>query len=183
MNQTNLKVVATEISLPRNYLDYYETIASQPFPFLLNSGNYNLWLKSQKVENPTPSRYTFMGSNPFLVLSSKNGKTQLIEKEKTITKKGNPFDILQNILIQYRLAENTTDIPFSCGCVGYFGYDLCHHIEKLPATTKDDLPFPELFFAFYDRIICIDHLTGKTYIAELNHRSQKRAKGQITKSK
>jgi len=48
--------------------------------------------------------------------------------------------------------------------VGYFSYDLCHFIERLPATAVDDLNLPECYLAFYDTIVAFDHLEKKTYL-------------------
>jgi para-aminobenzoate synthetase component 1 len=51
------------------------------------------------------------------------------------------------------------------GAVGYFSYDLCHFIERLPLTAIDDLHLPECYFAFYDCILAFDHRENKVYIA------------------
>jgi para-aminobenzoate synthetase component 1 len=65
--------------------------------------------------------------------------------------------------------------------VGYFGYDLCHFIERLPSTAVDDLQLPECYLAFYDAIVVFDHVKRKAYVIstgfpELNEdRRQRRA--------
>jgi para-aminobenzoate synthetase component 1 len=48
--------------------------------------------------------------------------------------------------------------------VGYFSYDLCHFVERLPSTAIDDLKLPEFYFALYDIILAFDHLEGKSYL-------------------
>ncbi len=48
--------------------------------------------------------------------------------------------------------------------MGYFSYDLCHFIERLPSTAVDDLKLPESYFAFYDTIVAFDHLKKKVYL-------------------
>ena len=50
------------------------------------------------------------------------------------------------------------------GIVGYFAYELCHHIEKLPRNAVDDLGLPDIAVGFYDALIITDHLLGKTYV-------------------
>jgi para-aminobenzoate synthetase component 1 len=55
-------------------------------------------------------------------------------------------------------------VPFLGGAVGYFSYDLCHFVERLPSTAMNDFNLPESYFAFYDTIAAFDHLEGKTYI-------------------
>ena len=75
---------------------------------------------------------------------------------------GNPFKILKNIINRYYI-KNETGLPFIGGAVGYFAYDLCHHIEKLPTKAYDDLDVPEMIIGFYDGIVVIDHVENKKY--------------------
>jgi para-aminobenzoate synthetase component 1 len=48
--------------------------------------------------------------------------------------------------------------------VGYFSYDLCHFIERLPAAAVDDLHLPDCYLAFYDAVVAFDHREGKSYL-------------------
>jgi para-aminobenzoate synthetase component 1 len=60
--------------------------------------------------------------------------------------------------------EDSGIIPFQGGAVGYFGYDMGHHIEMLPRTAIDDVGIPDSCFGFYDCIIAKDHQSRDTYI-------------------
>jgi para-aminobenzoate synthetase component 1 len=55
-------------------------------------------------------------------------------------------------------------VPFCGGAVGYFSYDLCHHVERLPRTARDDLDFPDLALGFYDTVVAWDNLTGRAFV-------------------
>ena len=46
---------------------------------------------------------------------------------------------------------------FYGGWIGYFGYELGRHIERLPQTTVDDPAVPLIRLCFYDRLIAYDH--------------------------
>lgn len=72
-----------------------------------------------------------------------------------------PFEKLQQILSKYKLVNhsNIKTRGFNCGWIGYFGYELSRFIEKLPATTIDDLGFPVIRLGFYDKAILYDHQT------------------------
>jgi len=90
------------------------------------------------------------------------------------------------LLSTYSLDSGPADIPFIGGAVGYFSYDLCHFIERLPATAVDDLQLPECYLAFYDAAIAIDHLSGKTYLIatgfpELEERKRIKKAGETLK--
>ena len=54
--------------------------------------------------------------------------------------------------------------PFCGGAVGYLAYDLCHFVEELPAAARRDISMPDLYFAFYDHVCCVDHLEGKVWL-------------------
>jgi para-aminobenzoate synthetase component 1 len=109
-------------------------------------------------------KYSFICSDPFMIVKSWGNKIDLIYQGEHKTEYGNPFDILDRLLKRYKLDSSSTAIPFMGGAVGYLGYDLCHFIEHLPPTAIDDLELPECYFAFYDVILAFDNLENKTYI-------------------
>jgi len=111
-------------------------------------------------------RYSFIGSNPFLIFKSKNGCIEIIRDKAIIKVHGDPFEVLKEHIELYR-TENATDLPFIGGAVGYLGYDLCHHIENLPRTAEDDVNIPDCYLGFYDGIIVIDHVHNEKYIVAL----------------
>ena len=69
-----------------------------------------------------------------------------------------PFSVIEGDLEQLRLAmapfqiENTTDIPFVGGAVGYISYDYGRAIETMPTIATDDRRIPQLRFGLYDSI-------------------------------
>jgi para-aminobenzoate synthetase component 1 len=143
-----------EIHTPLSASQCFESFKNQPFSFFLDSG----------MDPGKLGRYSFMGSNPFLVLRSRGEEISLIRDGVKESRRGNPFDIVGELLATYSLDECPAGIPFVGGAVGYFSYDLCHFIERLPSTAVDDLNLPECYLAFYDTAIAFDHLEGKTYL-------------------
>jgi len=109
-------------------------------------------------------RYSFIGGSPFLVISSRGSEITLTRGTEKSSVSGNPFDVVNNLLRIYHLDYPSPPVPFIGGAVGYFSYDLCHVIERLPATTVDDLQLPECYLGFYDLVVAFDNLQGKTYI-------------------
>ena len=145
-----IEEISTLLSAPQIFDLFYQ----QPFSFFLDSG-----MDPKKL-----GRYSFIGSDPFLVLKSYGDKITLSYQGKREERRGNPFDILGELLEGYSL-EPYPLIPMVGGAVGYFSYDLCHFLEHLPSQAIDDLHIPECYFAFYDLVTVVDHLEGKTYIA------------------
>jgi len=143
-----------EVSTSLTALELFELIKDRPYSFFLDSG-----MDPQRL-----GRYSFLGSEPFLVVSSRGSEITLIRGQKQEVQHGNPFDTVGDLLDTYKLDHCPSPVPFLGGAVGYFGYDLCHFIERLPSTAIDDLKLPESYFAFYDTIVAFDHLEKKVYL-------------------
>jgi para-aminobenzoate synthetase component 1 len=103
-------------------------------------------------------RFSYWAAHPTEILEFEAGQ-------------GNPFGKLQKALIKYKL-ENASDnnLPkeiFCGGWIGYFGYELGRYIEKLPATTVEDIGLPLIRLCFYDRFIAYDHLEDNFWLLAL----------------
>ncbi len=132
----------------------FELFREEPFSFFLDSG-----MDPHKL-----GRYSFMGSNPFLVLASRGSEITITQNNELHHLNGNPFDRLNHSLQTYRLDSGSSPVPFTGGAVGYFSYDLSHFIERLPSRAVDDLKLPECYFGFYDLVLAFDNLEGKAYV-------------------
>lgn len=146
--------LVSEIRTPEDAPEVFEAFRDRPFSFFLDSG----------MDPSRLGRYSFIGSDPFLVLRSRGTEISLHRENGTETRRGTPFDVIRELLSVYTLEGCPEGIPVVGGAVGYFGYDLCHFIERLPATAIDDLDCPECYLAFYDVVCAFDHVTGKKYL-------------------
>ena len=143
--------------------DLFRLLADEPHSFFLDSG----------VDAPSPTkrsfrsaelgRYSFIGSQPFLIFRSKGTNLQLDWGNRVEQQSGDPFDVLREILNRFQSSSLPSDLPF-IGGVGYLGYPLRCFIEELPTTTHDDLKLPDCYFAFYDAIVAFDHLSNQVYL-------------------
>ena len=143
-----------ELDIGLSPVALFELFRNEPFCFFLDSS-----MDKQKL-----GHYSFMGSRPFLVFSSRGDNITLTQNGKITIMKGNPFDMLGQFLEIYKLETKKAPVPFVGGAVGYFSYDLCHFIERLPKTAIDDLQLPESYFGFYDLVLAYDNLLNKAYI-------------------
>ncbi len=168
-----------EIFITLTAPELFELIKDNSYSFFLDSG-----MDPQKL-----GRYSFIGSNPFLVMSSRGSEITLVRGDEEEIQHGNPFDILNKLLKMYNLGHCSAPVPFPGGAVGYLSYDLCHFTERLPSTAIDDLKLPESYFAFYDVVLAFDHLEGRVYLIatgfpELEEsRRLKRAKARLEEMK
>ena len=132
----------------------FELFRNEPYCFFLDSG-----MDPQRL-----GRYSFMGANPFLLLKSLAENVTVVRGDSETVVKGSPFDVLKGYLEIFRLDRPDTAVPFTGGAAGYFSYDLCHFIEKLPDRARDDLHFPEVYLGFYDLVLAYDNLLCQLYI-------------------
>ena len=143
-----------EIFKPLTPPDTFELFQGETYSCFLDSG-----MDPQRL-----GRYSFIGSDPFLVMKSRGSEVTLIWQDKQEIEQGNPFDVLDRLLETYRIDSSRAPVPFLGGAIGYLSYDLCHFIERLPSTAIDDLQLPESYFAFYDTIIAFDNLENRVYV-------------------
>lgn len=171
-----IEEIPTTLTAPQAF----EFFRDRPSSFFLDSG-----MDPQKL-----GRYSFMGSDPFLVLMSRGKEVSLLHrggKRETIW--GNPFDVANDLLDEYKLDPMPSPVPLVGGAVGYFSYDLCHFIEHLPSTAVDDLQLPECYLGFYDAVVAFDHLEGRAYVASTGFpekesaRRKSRAEGRLRELK
>jgi para-aminobenzoate synthetase component 1 len=79
--------------------------------------------------------------------------------------------------------------PFQGGAAGLFGYDLCHHLEKLPRPRFDDFQCPDLAVGLYDWVVAFDHESGRAWLVSTGYpetdpgRRRRRAKHRLREVK
>jgi para-aminobenzoate synthetase component 1 len=128
----------------------YAAVAHMPAPALLESARPDHRL----------GQFSYLGADPFLLLTSKNGRITL--GERTFT--GDPFAVLQRLLRSFPLEARPDLPPFQGGAIGYLGYDLCHHLERLPYPAADDMAFPDLAMGLYDTVLAFDHAARRAFL-------------------
>ena len=122
---------------------------------------YFFWLDSS-LPSERSGRFSFMGADPFLILRSRSGKTDIVRDNRVQQIDQDPIDALAAILKTHRpMMDPCKDIPFPGGGVGYLGYDLGRLFERLPDRPKDDLGLPDMHVAFYGAVIVFDHMTSR----------------------
>lgn len=104
------------------------------------------------------ARYSFLGRNPYQVLSFDGSKT-------TLSKKGDISEIDVPYFEELKALTTAYTEPFlpglprlTGGAVGFSAYDTFRLVEDLPDVPNDDLGLPEAIWAFYDEIFAFDHV-------------------------
>lgn len=141
-------------------INAYERIR---FQGSLHGRKYSFLLESASGQVKT-GRYSFIGTDPYLIFKSKGKEIEIIrDRKKTITH-GSPLKILREIVGQYEIDRIDGLPPFIGGAIGILNYDFVHHLERLPRTTIDDLKLPDAHFIFVDTVLAFDHYTNRAWI-------------------
>ena len=99
----------------------------------------------ESVEKGTiKGRYTIFGKKPDKIWEFNNNKSYKIQNEKKIPIKGNPQNIIENILENFKF-KTPRKLPPICSLIsGYFSYDAIRYIEKIPDKCNKDLKMPDV---------------------------------------
>ena len=123
-------------------------------------------LESSAITTGT-GRWSYIVTDPIATLEARGSET--IFQDETWN---DPFTALETLLQRYRLEchelEPTNDGPdFQGGFIGYLGYDLARHLERLPHRTNAELNWPEMRLHLADFVLAHDGLNGHWYAITL----------------
>lgn len=117
-------------------------------------------------------RFSFLAADPYLritafghavrVQSRGDAEPQTLEAE-------DPMALIREQLRRVKCAHPAELPPFIGGAVGYAGYDVVRYYEHLPHAPKDDRQLPDLWFAFFDRMIVFDHVKKTITVVVMAH--------------
>lgn len=117
------------------------------------------------------ARYSFLGSDPFMVFTAKgnritlrgsDGKTRRLPAE-------NPLRTLRELLARFHPVAVPGLPRFQGGAVGYIAYDVVRHFERLPDAAKDDLGLPDAVFLLTDSLLAFDNLRHRLLVIANAH--------------
>ncbi len=103
-------------------------------------------------------RYSFIGVGPFPSLRAFGDRVEVRGVGGEEQRRGDPLEVLREVLRRFRPAGAPGLPRFAGGAVGYFGYDLVRHIERLPHRPPDDLGLPTCYLVFADTLVVFDHV-------------------------
>ncbi|MCY9783675.1 aminodeoxychorismate synthase component I [Nocardiopsis sp. EMB25] len=139
------------------------------------------WLDSAHVE-PGLSRFSFLGdaSGPLSETVRYRVEDQTVEVERPGAPAqrvpGSVFDYLKHELARRRVDSHDLPFDFTCGYVGYLGYELK---ADCGAVNRHRAPTPDSWWVFADRFVAVDHLRDTTYLVAMSDGSAERV-GQAT---
>jgi para-aminobenzoate synthetase len=128
------------------------------------------WLDSSRVE-AGQARFSYFGdgTGPLAEYVRYDVPTGVVHVERpgqpAKSLVGNVFDYLKTALAGRRVDDDSLPFDFTCGYVGYLGYEAksdCGKSNAHQATT------PDACWLFADRMVVVDHQKGTTYLLSLS---------------
>ena len=126
---------------------------------ILKNVSGHCFLLESAAEHESWGRYTFLGYDPVLSLSCKDGKMK-IGSVSVDTKDPNRY--IRQILQQHSSPVIPYLPPFTGGFAGYFSYDYLKYAEpSLCLDAKDTEGFMDVDLMLFDKLIAFDHYRQK----------------------
>jgi len=108
------------------------------------------------------ARYSFIGSDPSMVIKGSGRVVTIIKRTGEAERrefKNDPLEIVSQELKRYKPVV-TPELPrFYGGFVGYIGYDVVRHFERLPDMGHKGLGLYDIYLMFTDTLVVFDNLT------------------------
>jgi anthranilate synthase component 1 len=114
----------------------------------------------ESVEDPEKAaRYSFIGVDPVSSFVFEGGEVIIDGERAEVT---GSYDALRDHFKTF--LHGSTDVaPFCGGMVGYIGYGMVREFDGIEQPL-DDLLTPDMCFMLPRHLICIDHLTKRSYL-------------------
>ncbi len=127
------------------------------------------------------ARYSFLGSDPRILIRSKGDKAEIIEgiHRKTVPGISDPTRLIKDIMSGFRPVLVPGLPPFFGGAVGFLSYDVVRDFERLPDLGRPDPGFHDASFMVTRDVVVFDNFSHKiqlvTTVAPAEARSVKEA--------
>ncbi len=137
----------------------------------LRRGLFSFLLESAPAGSETWSRFTYFGTEPRGAWRLSDGVVQEWSPARGWHADRAPADPLADLeaVLARHSAKPHPELSLLCGgfwggAVGYFGYDVVRHIERLPAGPQKVLEVPDALFVLTRVLVVVDNLRSRAIL-------------------
>lgn len=133
----------------------------------IRRGPFAFLLESAPAGGETWSRYTYLGTEPRSAWRLRDGVVEDWTPGQGWHNHRRPPDPIDDLdrLINAEIPLSSPELgPFWTGAVGYFGYDVVRHFERIGAPPPRAGNVPDALFIFTRSLVVIDNLHGTANI-------------------
>ncbi|MFV3074218.1 aminodeoxychorismate synthase component I [Niveispirillum fermenti] len=108
------------------------------------------------------ARYSILAADPFAWIEAA-GDGRVLRDGGPLA--ADPFTALEQALRPFARPAAGGELPaFTGGAIGFMGYELGRHLERLPPPHAMGLDLPDMAFGLYDTVAVLDHATGTGWV-------------------
>jgi anthranilate synthase component 1 len=136
----------------------------------IDDGRYAFLLES--IEGGEKwARYTFLGSTPATVIRARGSRVELLRSGAApqVTEGVDPLAFIRDHLASFQPVEVAGIPRFFGGAVGYLGYDMVRHFEKLPSDKPAAIGAWDAYFVITDSLLIFDNVSQKIKVVANAH--------------
>ncbi|MCC2615464.1 aminodeoxychorismate synthase component I [Aestuariibacter halophilus] len=157
--QQDSKVSVSRLSLPPSttLVDVFSHWADTPWSMLLDSAD----------SARSDARFSILVAQPLATITAKDAQTVVCEGDnQTVYQDDDPLVLAQQLKERLLPGQvpNDTLLPFLCGLMGSFGYDLGRRYERLPSVAQDPYRTPDLALGVYSWSVIADHSDNSLWL-------------------
>lgn len=129
---------------------------------ILRAQDNHCFLLESAADSAGWGRWTFLGFEPSLEITAKDGFLQVREGERISTEIQLPAPALRQILADHKSPRIPGLPPFTGGLVGYFAYDYVKYAEPSLCLRGEDLEkFKDMDLMLFRSVIAFDNYRQK----------------------
>lgn len=138
----------SSLNLSISSRELFKSIAHLPWSMLLDSGS----------SNHIDAHHDIIVFDPAMTLVSDDELTTIVDTKthQIKTSQCNPFDVLADELAKFDFCTHRSNLPFTGGALGLFGYDLGRHCELIASQAIKDIDLPVMAVGIYEHAIVFD---------------------------
>lgn len=126
---------------------------------ILKKASDHVYMLESAKSNDTWGRYTFLGYDPKLLITCKDGTISVGDK---VTKTDRPAEVIREVLAENRSPRIEQLPPFTGGLVGYFSFEYLGYSEPtVRCDVEDTEDFMDLDLMLFDKVIAFDNMKQK----------------------
>jgi anthranilate synthase component 1 len=136
----------------------------------IDDGSYAFLLES--IEGGEKwARYTFLGASPSVVIRSRGTTVEILANGEAprSCEAADPLGFMRDFLARYQPVEIPGIPRFFGGAVGYLGYDMVRHFERLPTDKPAVIGAWDSCFLITDTLLIFDNVRQKISVVSNAH--------------
>ncbi|MGE0134868.1 MAG: aminodeoxychorismate synthase component I [Dehalococcoidia bacterium] len=136
----------------------------------LRGRRHLVWLDSA-LSHQTRGRWSIVAADPRWVMIARGSEVTLRDAAGVRRFQADPLAAFAALVEAEPPPWGTAalaGLPFAGGAVGYLGFELARCVERLPATTVDDVRIPDLAMAWYDAAFIWDGVAGAGWLVGID---------------